>query len=245
MAELADAVGSKPTALTGISVRVRAWLLRWPKHRGLSIMQQKPPTTQQLVSDLYLALWRNLADAGHLKCSARKSISVRVRSWLLMASLETLFGKRSTTLDEVREIISNSYSKAQVLKSLGLGLGGANYRWLNVVISKYSISTEHFTGQGHLKGKRHNWNKRLPLEEILVKGSTYLNTSNLKRRLYKEGVLFEECYQCGQGPEWFGKRLVLHLDHRDGDPSNNEISNLQILCPNCHSQTKTYCGRNN
>lgn len=38
-----------------------------------------------------------------------------------------------------------------------------------------------------------------------------------------------------------GKALVLHVDHVDGDAWNNEAENLRFLCPNCHSQTATYC----
>lgn len=35
--------------------------------------------------------------------------------------------------------------------------------------------------------------------------------------------------------------LVLQLDHIDGNSDNNMPSNLRLLCPNCHSQTETFC----
>ena len=41
--------------------------------------------------------------------------------------------------------------------------------------------------------------------------------------------------------EWNGKPLKLHLDHIDGNRKNSKRKNLRFLCPNCHSQTKTYC----
>lgn len=44
--------------------------------------------------------------------------------------------------------------------------------------------------------------------------------------------------------EWREKSISLHLDHIDGNADNNSISNLRLLCPNCHSQTETFCGRN-
>jgi hypothetical protein len=47
--------------------------------------------------------------------------------------------------------------------------------------------------------------------------------------------------RCGQGPEWNGKTLVLQLDHENGDCTDNRLENLRFLCPNCHSQTETFC----
>lgn len=54
----------------------------------------------------------------------------------------------------------------------------------------------------------------------------------------------ERCEYCGIGTEWNGKPLTLQMDHIDGNSDNNTLSNLQILCPNCHTQTHTWCGRN-
>lgn len=52
-----------------------------------------------------------------------------------------------------------------------------------------------------------------------------------------------KCSMCGIS-EWNGKNLMLHLDHIDGNSDNNAADNGRILCPNCHSQTDTYIGRN-
>ena len=38
-----------------------------------------------------------------------------------------------------------------------------------------------------------------------------------------------------------GKRIVIELHHINGDPTDNTLKNLQLLCPNCHSQTHNYC----
>lgn len=52
------------------------------------------------------------------------------------------------------------------------------------------------------------------------------------------------CSICNLKPEWNGKPLELHLDHIDGNRKNNIPDNLRLLCPNCHSQTETYSGKN-
>lgn len=79
----------------------------------------------------------------------------------------------------------------------------------------------------------------LPLEQILVEHSTYLNLRSLKDRLLRAGLLHYHCYICGL-TKWLGERISLQLDHINGIPDDNRLLNLRLLCPNCHSQTETY-----
>jgi len=51
------------------------------------------------------------------------------------------------------------------------------------------------------------------------------------------------CEFCGIGPSWNDKSLTLQLDHINGVNTDNRLENLRILCPNCHSQTDTWCGK--
>ena len=37
--------------------------------------------------------------------------------------------------------------------------------------------------------------------------------------------------------------MVFELEHKDGDHSNNVRENVEAQCPNCHSQTPTWRGR--
>lgn len=52
-----------------------------------------------------------------------------------------------------------------------------------------------------------------------------------------------KCWECGI-TEWNNKPITFEIEHIDGNSTNNDLSNLSILCPNCHSQTSTYKGRN-
>jgi predicted RNA-binding Zn-ribbon protein involved in translation (DUF1610 family) len=65
----------------------------------------------------------------------------------------------------------------------------------------------------------------------------------LKQKLLKKGTSYK-CVMCGIS-EWQNQKLSLHLDHINGNNTDNDESNLRFLCPNCHSLTHTYCGKNN
>ena len=81
------------------------------------------------------------------------------------------------------------------------------------------------------------------LDDILTENSVYKDTVKLKNRLIKTGLKENKCEKCGIN-SWLDLPLSLHLHHIDGDNSNNTLENLEILCPNCHSQTDNYCSKN-
>lgn len=64
-----------------------------------------------------------------------------------------------------------------------------------------------------------------------------------KQRLIREGFLTNRCERCGIS-DWRGRRLAIHLDHINGIKDDWRLENLRMLCPNCHSQTSTFGGRN-
>jgi 5-methylcytosine-specific restriction endonuclease McrA len=80
------------------------------------------------------------------------------------------------------------------------------------------------------------------LETWLVESST-VNRQHLKRRLVKAGLKEDRCEECGLS-EWRGEPITLALHHRNGVGTDNRLENLAILCPNCHSQTENFGGRN-
>jgi Zn finger protein HypA/HybF involved in hydrogenase expression len=143
-------------------------------------------------------------------------------------------------------IVTKCRSIGQVLDQLGLKRTGGNYQNIKRHIKINGIDTSHFLGMGWNKGDTFGLVKRntIPLSEILRKGSHY-NSSRLRLRLIKEGIKKNKCELCSQGSLWNNKKLTMHLDHINGERTDNTIENLRILCPNCHSQTETYCRKEN
>ena len=84
--------------------------------------------------------------------------------------------------------------------------------------------------------------RAVPIESLLVAGRPVAR-GHLKLRLLAAGLKEARCEICGID-EWRGKPFSIALHHVNGDGDDNRLENLQFLCPNCHSQTDTYGGRN-
>lgn len=72
----------------------------------------------------------------------------------------------------------------------------------------------------------------------------YITSYRLKEKLIYDKVKLAQCEICG-GTVWNGKPIPLELHHIDGNHYNNKLSNLQILCPNCHAQQDNNSGAAN
>lgn len=136
------------------------------------------------------------------------------------------------------QIVQESNSYSDCLRALGLGTrGGSSTDILKRRIAELNCSTEHFGKQLQSVSAKYS------LEEILVENSSYTNISRLKQRLVNEGKMEYKCQKCGIS-EWLGNPLTLQLDHINGVNNDHRLTNLRFLCPNCHSQTDTYAGKN-
>ncbi|MFJ4475282.1 HNH endonuclease [Streptomyces xanthochromogenes] len=152
-------------------------------------------------------------------------------------------GPKTVPRDRLEAAVASSRSVAGVLEKLGITNNGAGRARLKRSLDAHGICTDHFAGQGHRRGVPST--ERKSAGEILVRlapGSARTKTAQLRRALDDLGVA-HVCDACGTSDTWQGKRLVLEIDHVNGDRLDNRRENLRYLCPSCHSQTGTFSNR--
>jgi hypothetical protein len=108
---------------------------------------------------------------------------------------------------------------------------------------KYAIKYGCFTINPSGKGTTKESGKKIPLEDILSGLHPQYQSNKLRLRLLEEGIFPHKCNNC-ELTDWLGNPIPLELEHIDGNSSNNKLENLELLCPNCHSLTDTYRGKN-
>jgi len=139
---------------------------------------------------------------------------------------------------EFRDIIMTSKTMSEALIRCGLRPVGSNRMTLLSRALNDAVDVSHLSDTPKQKTKKRS------LDEILVRNSPNVSTYHMKNRLLAAGVLENRCSICGQEPVWNGKPLTLHIDHINGDRSDNRLENLRIVCPHCDSQLPTYKGKN-
>lgn len=148
--------------------------------------------------------------------------------------------RRRFTDEQLIENLKKVEAINPLLPLLGLTKNAGNHRTVKRRIKHLNLDTSHILGKSSVIN--HVSRKARPLEVYLKEGSC-IGSYHLKQRLLNAGLLEYRCCICGI-VNWQDKTISLELDHINGISDDNRIENLRLLCPNCHSQTLNYSGRN-
>jgi RNA polymerase subunit RPABC4/transcription elongation factor Spt4 len=127
--------------------------------------------------------------------------------------------------EEIKNNISTVTSFSELANKLGISRSMASK--LKIRCVELRLDYSHFRVSGY---KPHD------LKDLTSRRA-------IKKYLIREGILEYKCYKCSI-VNWNDLPIILDLEHIDGNTNNNDINNLILLCPNCHSQTSTFKGRN-
>jgi hypothetical protein len=125
------------------------------------------------------------------------------------------------------EICESSESMAHAASKLGLH---------HNTFKKYALEYGCYKINQQGKGIKKNIGVKVKFNEIKTR-------AGIRKRIIEENLIPYKCGEC-ELEEWRGKKISLHLDHINGKSDDHRLENLRFLCPNCHSLTETYTGRN-
>lgn len=136
--------------------------------------------------------------------------------------------------EDILQWISENRSKAFMARELG-----CNPKTINSVLERLEIT---YAGNKSGKGTTRNSQSYMPLLQYLQE-SKDIQSNKVRLKLLKEGYKESKCEKCGL-THWLNQPIPLELHHKDGNRHNNTLENYELLCPNCHSFTDSYRGKN-
>lgn len=173
----------------------------------------------------------------------RSVISRRVETLGLTGLLRGNITTRYTP-EQLIDAFARSICWSDVYRCLGLSVCDHNKASIRRFAEHYKISVPEFSKEQLREAFRRGGKQTRAAEEVYCADSKHPRAS-LRSRVMRDGVLdYYHCDKCGLQPVWDGEKLQLELDHTNGVSNDNRIENLRWLCPNCHSQTHTYRGKN-
>lgn len=154
-----------------------------------------------------------------------------------MKSKIELIGK-----DNLQKLLNESNTYGEVLEKIGLSVIANNFKTLKKYNKLFDLSTDLIDEHRRQSMSCLKYDE-ITFKESLENGTCTLKPCRILQKLIKYNFKQYRCEICGIST-WNGKQIVLELHHKNGIHTDNHINNLEILCPNCHSQTENFRSKN-
>ena len=141
------------------------------------------------------------------------------------------------SVEELRSAIASSDCWSDVCRAVNVSVCTFNFKRMQQLCVDNSIDHTHFEERRKRTFRRNkrNWDEG----EVYCKQSLFPR-HQLRRRVLADNFMPYCCASCSNEGQWLSKLLTLEVEHKNGINDDNRKSNLEWLCPNCHSQTPTY-----
>lgn len=169
--------------------------------------------------------------------------------------------------NKIIELLNNNTPYSTIVSEVGCSKAAISYHANKLGLKRFSKSMydwvviQEYYDKGNTINKciskfgfhKSAWNKAvksgkvvprsnsLTFEEIVTNKSL---RAVVRNHILRNKIIQHKCAICGLEDVWQDKAISLHLDHINGIHNDHRLENLRFLCPNCHSQTSTYAGRN-
>jgi len=148
---------------------------------------------------------------------------------------------RTWSDEQLKEAIQSSKTFKETGIKLGLTTMGANYKTIRKHIMQLNLDISHFLTISEILTEARKQTFQITNENLFCINS--IDRKAIRKRILRDNLIDYKCSLCNI-TIWQNEKLTLHLDHINGINNDNRLENLRFLCPNCHSLTDTFCGKN-
>lgn len=179
---------------------------------------------------------KKLVDLGYSKQEISNELKINIgalRGFLKRNNLKTHWkgfqSVKNFTDEFLIEIANKSDSINHFLENLGVIKSGGTWYHYKKKLLRLGITFDNAKINGCKRGgKKTAQNKN----QLSLQRKVRLPRPTLKKAMDLANIEYK-CFECRIN-EWRGKKIKLHIHHKDEDKTNNSIENLEYLCPNCH-----------
>ena len=127
--------------------------------------------------------------------------------------------------NKFKNTINNSYYLRYIVKKMGCILNNKTIKKIKMKMEELNININDFSSSKYVSHEINTIKK---------------NNKENKKHLLEKDLIENKCQSCKIGDMWNGRLLSLKLDYNNSNPTDKNVDNMRLLCPNCLSQLNIY-----